>query len=86
MPSWERLTIVILCVVFVAGLTCFLWYERTTNFKEPTGPSVAVASSTAHSLGGSLYTQIANPIPDTIPDTNPVKDANPVKDLYQNPF
>lgn len=43
-------------------------------------------STTDTSLGGQIYQQTQNPLQKKLPDTNPVKNANPIQGAYTNPF
>lgn len=43
-------------------------------------------SATNASLGSQIYQKTQNPLQEKLPDTNPIKNANPIQGAYVNPF
>ncbi len=51
---------------------------------QPEAPAAPAAAVTTSSLGASILEKAQNPIQDKVPELSPT--ANPVKDVYKNPF
>ncbi len=51
-----------------------------------TTPNTKPTSTTNASLGSQIYQKTQNPLQKKLPDTNPVKNANPIQGAYTNPF
>ncbi len=71
--------IAILLLVIVAGL----WYVRRTPVVSPEAGS---SPAPEQSLGGQIYEQSNNPIAGKVETSNPAENANPLKEVYKNPF
>ena len=77
-------------LVVLSGV--IIWYLKMSFGPAPAIIPIASQggtnnSQTAAGLGATIYQNSNNPIQDKLPtSSNPVDAANPVQDLYQNPF
>lgn len=85
---------VIAALVILIAAAIAIWYvvsqggpastTPSTPVAQPEAPAVPAAAVTTSSLGASLLEKAQNPIQDKVPEVSPT--ANPVKDVYKNPF
>ncbi len=82
-----------LVILIVAGIA--VWYVVSQSGPAPVASSVPVVAPetkppapavavTTSSLGATLYEKSQNPIQNKVPEIAPT--ANPIKNVYKNPF
>ncbi|MBI2888343.1 MAG: hypothetical protein HYY10_00275 [Candidatus Liptonbacteria bacterium] len=92
--SSQKTHYVIAALVILVAAAIAVWYVLSQDGSAPTtppapvaqpeAPTVPSAAATTSSLGASLLEKAQNPIQDKVPELSPT--ANPVKDVYKNPF
>ncbi|MEK7193699.1 MAG: hypothetical protein AAB652_02820 [Patescibacteria group bacterium] len=87
----EGKLIIVAVIIVLVVLTAWYFLQKQSATQAPLfdGANQAPSSTpdASQSLGGELYQKSSNPIGDKLPATNnPIKDANPIEGLYQNPF
>ncbi|MEK7664016.1 MAG: hypothetical protein AAB340_01005 [Patescibacteria group bacterium] len=77
------ITLVVLCAVVL-----LLFFFISLKLRSPSQVVTPEPKRTIEddSLGGQIFEQSQNPIQEKLPDTNPVKNANPIEGAYTNPF
>ena len=76
------IAVVVIAVVIIGG---YLWWYYSNN---PKAPSVQDSETLGEQVSGQTQTP-TDSVPDVNPykaETNPFEKANPLKNIYKNPF
>ncbi len=77
---------VVVALLVVVGVGFWLWSQRKAPTPEMSIKELSPAEA-EETLGGQIIGKTQNPIKGQLPETNPFQsEANPLKDIYKNPF
>ena len=83
------IVVIVLATLLLAQLFAYIFQLATASpqVAQPAAPLPAsISDDQSASLGGQIYEKSQNPLQEKLPDTNPVKNANPIEGAYTNPF
>lgn len=85
----QKKYIIISSIALVIVIFLLIWlvvFIQSARRSQVVAPQKKTPSTTDASLGGQIFEKTQNPLQGKLPDTNPVKNANPIEGAYTNPF